>query len=166
MLVLQQSQLLPGGSCTVMKAQGLPSTSWWVFNTLLFVYLSYKWCICGAWSYNGLLRRISASQRPCQTLVRFYVSLSSLSVSLHAVQRGQRGLWWDPLRGVWGRSPDDHGSVRVGHHRDVQRSEQVWLHCDLRLPAKHLPRHSYWTTTDNILPSGVSSYIKGTVCSI
>lgn len=57
--------------------------------------------------------------------------LSPLSVTLHAVQRGQWGLYWHPLRGVWGCSSNDHGSVCAGHHRDVQRSEQVWLHCQL-----------------------------------
>lgn len=62
----------------------------------------------------------------CQRLRTTF--LSSLLVALHAVQWGKRGLCWDPLRGVRVCSPNDHGSVCAGHHRDVQRSEQVWLH--------------------------------------
>lgn len=59
-----------------------------------------------------------------------------LLVSLHAVQRGERGLCCCSLWGVRVGPSDDHGSVCVGHHWDVQCPEQVRLHSMLFLPVR------------------------------
>ncbi len=46
-------------------------------------------------------------------------------VSLHAVPRGEWGLCWRWLWGVWGYFTHDHGPVCPGLSWDVQRSQQV-----------------------------------------
>lgn len=143
--------LLPGyvGAATVAAA------AWWflysddgpmvTFYQLVSIKSSYLWTFLLKYSWDSSckitadLLKIKNHLSLSQALPIFFFKKTiyvcfSPSVSLHAVQWGQWGLCWCPLWGIWVCSTNDHGSVCTGHHRDVQRSEQVWLHCE---PERH-----------------------------
>lgn len=53
------------------------------------------------------------------------VGLRFLADASHAVPKRRRQLRWSKLYSVRRPPPHDHGSFCVGHHRDVQCTEQV-----------------------------------------
>lgn len=51
--------------------------------------------------------------------------VSLFTATFHAVHWGQPHVQRNRLRGVWISLPHNHGAVCAGHHRNVQRAQQV-----------------------------------------
>lgn len=51
--------------------------------------------------------------------------VSLFTATFHAVHWGQPHVQRNRLRGVWISLPHHHGAVCAGHHRNVQRAQQV-----------------------------------------